>query len=163
MNEIVSLNIALLPPRKSTISEIGQIGEDLALNFLIGRGLRVVCRNFKVAIGRNSKGVAVSGEIDLVMTDGDYLVFVEVKTRTSTEFATPESSVTKRKQRQISRTARIYRRLMKLRGVPYRFDVVAVVLDESGDPRIEHSKSFWIEANLRKPSRDDNYGVRLRR
>lgn len=129
---------------------IGQIGEDFAARFLIRRGLRLVCSNFKVPIGRNRRGVAVSGEIDLIALDEDSLCFIEVKTRSSEEFAAPLAAVDLRKQRQITRTARIYRKIFALQNMKFRFDVVSIVLKKENSPKIEYFKNFWTEAKFRK-------------
>src|SRR4030095_829825 len=101
-------------------------------------------------IGRNSRGVAVTGEIDIVAVDADTLCFVEVKTKASTGFAEPLASVTVRKQRQITRTARIYRRIFGLTEMPYRYDVVSVVLEKNIEPSIDLVKGFWSERKFRK-------------
>jgi putative endonuclease len=106
--------------------------------------------NFKVPIGRNSKGVAVTGEIDIIALDGEKLCFVEVKTRRSDEFATPDVNVDLRKQRQITRTAKVYRRLFNIWNIPHRYDVVTVVMPKGGEPSILVMKGFWNESQFRK-------------
>ena len=106
--------------------------------------------NFKVPIGRNSKGVAATGEIDIIALEGETICFVEVKTRTSDGFAAPLASVTKRKQRQITRTARVYRRVFGVSEMSYRFDVVSIVLQQGMEPAIELIKGFWSESSFRK-------------
>ncbi len=131
-------------------NRVGRIGEDLAAQFFIRRGWRLVCSNFKVPIGRNRRGVAVSGEIDLIALDEDVLCFVEVKTRSSAEFASPLSAVDLRKQRQITRTARIYRKIFGLQSFKFRYDVVSIVLNDKNSPNIEHIKNFWTENKFRK-------------
>ena len=138
--------------RPSTVKTVslGTRGESLAAEYLEANGYRLVLSNFTVPIGRNSRGVAVTGEIDIVAVDGETLCFVEVKTKTSDEFAAPIATVTVRKQRQITRTARIYRRVFGLREMPYRYDVVSLVLGRSSEPRIELIKGFWTESKFRK-------------
>jgi putative endonuclease len=133
-------------------TETGRRGEVLAAEYLQSQGYRLVLSNFKVPIGRNRRGAAVTGEIDLIALDGDVLCFVEVKTRQSADFADPIASVTTRKQRQITRTARLYRRIFRLSEMQYRFDVVAIVLAPGVDPLIELTKDFWSEAKFRKKS-----------
>ena len=131
-------------------SETGQQGERLAAEFLVGQGYRLVLSNFKVPIGRNSRGASVTGEIDIVAVDEDTLCFVEVKTRTSDAFAEPLASVTTRKQRQITRTARVYQRIFGLSTMPRRFDVVSVLLERGARPKIELTQGFWSETKFRK-------------
>jgi putative endonuclease len=150
MSEILTINFEKNDLPVSNTSEIGQIGEDLAAKFLIRRGLRLVCSNFKVPIGRNIRGVAVSGEIDLIALDEDVLCFIEVKTRSSDEFSSPLSAVNLRKQRQITRTARIYRKIFNLQNFKFRYDVVSIVLPKEKSPKIEFFKNFWTENKFRK-------------
>jgi len=111
--------------------------------------------NFKVPVGRNSKGVSVTGEIDIIALDGETLVFVEVKTRRSDEFTPIITSVNLRKQRQIIRTAKVYRRIFGVRDVPYRYDVVTVLMPRGGDTEIELTRGFWSEAKFRKANWND--------
>jgi len=150
MSEILTLNFEQYPAEASSASRIGQLGEDFAARFLIRRGQRLVCSNFKVPIGRNRRGAAITGEIDLIALEGDVLCFVEVKTRSSDEFAAPEAAVDLRKQRQIIRTARIYRKIFGLQIIKFRYDVVSIVLNKVNSPKIEHFKNFWTEAKFRK-------------
>ena len=128
-----------------------------AARFLERRGCRLVLANFKAPVGRNSKGVSVTGEIDLIVLDGDILCFTEVKTRTSAEFSTPLSAVDLRKQRQIIRTARVYRRIFGLDDIKYRYDVVSVVREKNRPPLIEHFQNFWTESKFRKKYRSDEF------
>src|SRR5688572_30463219 len=141
MSEILTLSFEPYPAEPTGTSRIGQIGEDLAARFLIRRGQRLVCSNFKVPIGRNRRGAAITGEIDLIALESDVLCFVEVKTRSSDEFAAPESAVDLRKQRQIIRTARMYRKIFALQNFKFRYDVVSIVLNNEKSPKIEHFKN----------------------
>jgi putative endonuclease len=131
---------------------LGRRGEALAAEHLERCGYRIVAANFSIPIGRNTRGVTVNAEIDLVAYDGPTLCFIEVKTRASDEFAPPQVNVDLRKQRQIARAARGYRRMLGLMGAPYRYDVVTVVLSGNlaGDPRVELLKNFWTDEKLRK-------------
>ena len=99
----------------------------------------------------------INVEIDLVAYEGETLCFIEVKSRASDWFAPPEANVDKRKQRQVARAGRAYRRIFDLAGAPYRYDVVTVVLPsledrEAGAPEFEIQllRSYWTEASLRK-------------
>ena len=150
MPEILTLNFEQKAYPESNTAEIGQTGEDLAAHFLVRRGLRLVCSNFKVPIGRNIRGAAVTGEIDLIALDEDVLCFIEVKTRSSDDFASPLSAVDLRKQRQITRTARIYRKIFNLQNMKFRYDAVSVVLNDKNSPKIEYFKNFWTEDKFRK-------------
>jgi len=135
--------------------ELGDRGEAIAVEFLERSGYRIVAANFTAPIGRNNIGAQVKGEIDIVALDGDTLCFVEVKTRSATDFAGPLSNVDLRKQRVVTRTARVYRRLFNIRNVKHRFDVVTVIDPRSDAPEIELHKSFWTEGRFKKRNWSD--------
>jgi putative endonuclease len=144
--------LSLAQTSEDTRRSLGDAGEQAAARFLEAAGYRIVLTNFKVPVGRNSKGVAVTGEIDIVALDGETLCFVEVKTRRSDEFVALTANVDLRKQRQITRTARLYRRLFNVFEMPFRFDVVTVLMPERSAPQIDLRKGFWSEAKFRKTS-----------
>ena len=150
MSEILSLNQKDIDSPQFSTSKVGQVGEDLAARFLVGNGYRLVLANFKVPIGRNRRGVSVMGEIDLIAFDENVLCFIEVKTRSSDKFATPLAAVDLRKQRQIIRTAKVYRKTFHLAGINFRYDVVSIILRAKGRPEIELFKNFWTEGKFRK-------------
>jgi putative endonuclease len=109
----------------------GRAAEDAALALLQARGLSLLARNYRCRLG----------EIDLVMRDGDALVFVEVRARGSQQHGGAAASVDAHKQRRIQRAARHY--LMThphAAELPARFDVVAI----SG-PDGEND-TLWIRA-----------------
>lgn len=134
----------------SGTKQLGELGEQLAAQFLLESGYRLVAANFKVPIGRNRNGAEVTGEIDVVALDGEMLCFVEVKTRRSDSFAVPSAAVNLRKQRQITRTARVYRRIFRLNDHEHRFDVVSIVIAAGTAPKIELFKGFWNDSKFRK-------------
>ena len=90
------------------------------------------------------------GEIDIIALEGDTICFVEVKTRRSDEFAPVIAAVDIKKQRQITRTAKMYRRIFELEGRKFRFDVVTVLLPKHSEPVVEIVRSFWDEGKFRK-------------
>ena len=94
--------------------------------------------------------MSVTGEIDIIALDGETLCFVEVKTRRSDEFTPIITAVDTRKQRQITRTAKVYRRIFQVREMEYRFDVVTVLMPKHAVPEIELVKAFWNESKFRK-------------
>jgi len=110
---------------------LGEMGERLAVAHLEKLGYRIVATNFILPIGYSLQGRPITGEIDIIAYDETAkpftLIFVEVKTRTRANFAAPEAAVDRRKQRQIVRTARLYRRLMAVQNEPYRYDVVSII------------------------------------
>jgi len=101
---------------------VGDSAEQRALAYLQQQGLRLVCRNYRLAGGPRQRGA----EIDLIMQAPDgTLVFVEVRTRRSAAHGGAAASVLAPKQRRIVRAAQHY--LMSLATLPpCRFDVVAV-------------------------------------
>ena len=145
--------------------ELGRRGERLAADFLLAEGYELVAANFKLGVGRSRRGAVIEAEIDLVAYEGPVLCFVEVKTRRSDWFAAPEANVDLRKQRQITRAARAYRRLLGLAGARHRYDVVSVLLpppDAAGrapSPRLELLRGFWTEEKFRKRRWSDDASV----
>ena len=101
---------------------VGDHAEDRALAHLQQQGLRLVCRNYRLAGGPRQHGA----EIDLIMTAADgSLVFVEVRARRDSTHGGAAASVSAVKQRRLLRAAQHY--LMGLTTLPpCRFDVVAV-------------------------------------
>ena len=140
---------------------LGQRGEAYARAFLEQHGYRIVAANFTLPVGRNLRGAIVTSEIDLVAYDGPILCFIEVKTRSSDWFAPPQVNIDRRKQRQISRAARAYRRMFGVEGEAYRFDAVTVVLPGSDSRQnrlqIELLRNFWTDAQLKKRRRREWY------
>ena len=134
--------------------ELGRHGEELAAAYLLRLGYRIVAANFSVPVGRNRSGAVINVEIDLVAYERRTLCFIEVKSRASSWFAPPQANVDRRKQRQIARAARVYRRMFDLAGAPHRYDVVTVVLrdeeDGGGEFEIQLLRGYWTEDQLRK-------------
>jgi len=151
MSEILSITDKSNGTEATSTSLFGMHGEALASDFLIRKGYQIVVSNFKVPVGRNSKGVSVTGEIDIIATDGDTLCFVEVKTRRSEDFAPAITAVDRRKQRQITRTSKVYRKIFGLENPEVRFDVVTVVIPDHSAPDIKLTKGHWNESVFRKP------------
>lgn len=146
-NEILQTNSSI----------VGEFGEKAATRFLLRQDFRIVSVNFKVPVGRNSRGVAVTGEIDIIAFDADTLCFIEVKTRTSDKFVAPIAAVNLRKQRQIIRTARVYRKVFNLPNISIRYDVVSIVLNGKKSPNIELFKGFWNESKFKKKFWADDF------
>lgn len=141
--------------------ELGRRGEEVAAAYLQQLGYRIVAANFALPVGRNRLGVPINVEIDLVAYHGNTLCFVEVKSRASDWFAPPQVNVDRRKQRQIARAARAYRRMFGLIGEPYRYDVITILFGDEEDarvaPEIELLRSYWTEDQLRKRAWSDRY------
>ncbi len=106
----------------SDTGSIGRQAEKLALDHLEAHGLRKIATNFRCRMG----------EVDLVMRDGDCLVFAEVRFRNQNRYTSAAGSVDRHKQRKIIRTAAAFLgRHPQYSSCAVRFDVVG--LDQSGD------------------------------
>jgi putative endonuclease len=103
--------------------ELGKKGEEVAFRFLKKRGYRIVEKNY----------VCRMGEMDIIAKEKDTLVFIEVKTRTSTHFGPPQLAVTFSKQRQLSKVALNYLKEKHLEEAKSRFDVVAILIGQKGE------------------------------
>ncbi len=107
---------------------LGALGEKKAVEYLKKRRYRIRETNFRCR----------AGEIDIVAQDKDYLVFVEVRTRTGSDFGTPEESVNAAKKERLISVALTY--LQTHTNLPplWRFDVVAIEVNPEGQiSRIE--------------------------
>ena len=106
-------------------TDTGRRGERMAQRYLQGLGYRLLQKNYR------------SGhhEIDLIMADGDTVMFVEVKARSGAAFGTPAEQVTPRKQRFLRLAAEAYLMQAGLSDRPARFDVAEVYLAEN---RVNH-------------------------
>ncbi|MCL6268983.1 YraN family protein [Sansalvadorimonas sp. 2012CJ34-2] len=98
----------------------GKKAEDLALNYLRRKGMKLRERNYACR----------TGELDLIMQDRDTLVFVEVRFRSHRNFGAPEESVDYRKCQRLIRTAQHYMQTYNLTDQqPCRFDIIAIQPD----------------------------------
>ncbi len=115
-----------MPTRRT---QLGQRGEAMARSFLQERGYRILESNYRCRFG----------EIDIVAQDGDQTVFVEVRTRLSTAYGTPEESLTSAKQRHLLAASQEYLQRHDMGGAEYRIDLVSIRLGAgSQGPRIDH-------------------------
>ena len=132
---------------RRSIRDLGQWGEIAAKRHLRKLGYRIVLTNFQAPVGTRIESERRSSEIDIIAYDESSLpatlVFIEVKTRSSVEVATPEAAVDLHKRAQISRAANFYRRLMRVMEEPYRFDVVSIVVTPDMDVQFEIFKDFF--------------------
>ena len=99
---------------------IGNKGENIAAKYLAKQGYKVLQRNYNCHYG----------EVDIVAKDGDYIVFVEVKSRTSTAFCMPREAVDWHKQQRIINCAKSWLVANKKYGSNVRFDVAEVLNGE---------------------------------
>jgi putative endonuclease len=98
--------------------DVGQRGEDIAHRYLRRNGFTVVARNWRPPQG--------GGEIDIVAWERDWLVFVEVKSRTSGEVSAPERAINANKMQVLRRAARDYIRRAGADELRVRFDAISL-------------------------------------
>ena len=114
---------------------LGRWGEKRCEKFLKRKGLKTLARNFSCK----------TGEIDLVMVDTDgSIVFVEVKSRADENFGPAESVITPAKKARLFRTARYFLATNNIEDRPFRFDVVTIVLGQTGPEQIKHYKNAFV-------------------
>jgi len=117
--------------------DTGILGEKLAKDFLKKRGYRILETNYRCP----------QGEIDIVAKHKDWLVFIEVRAKKSSEFGSPEESITPTKRERMRATAAYYQQTHSKLPPLWRIDVVAVELDQNGKPsRIELIENAVSEA-----------------
>ena len=105
--------------------DLGTKSESLAKSYLEEKGYTILTQNFR----------SPWGEIDLIAQKENFLIFVEVRSRTHTALGRPEETITFPKQRRLTKTARLY--LAKHPSLlETRFDIVAIEWDPSGLPHL---------------------------
>ncbi len=102
--------------------DVGILGEKLARDFLKKQGYRILESNYRCP----------QGEIDIIARQKDTLAFIEVRTKTSLEFGSPEESITKTKKERMKATAAHYQQTHSNLPQLWRIDVVAVELNQKG-------------------------------
>jgi putative endonuclease len=113
----------------------GASAEAQAVAFLKLHGYTILQQNFR--FGRY-------GEIDIVCSDDEMLVFVEVKARVSRRFGTPEEAVTPAKQQALRRAAEGYLYVHNITDRTCRFDVIAIEFGEDGVPVLRHLQNAFV-------------------
>lgn len=116
---------------------LGQSGESLAVNFLLHNGYKIVARNY----------TSVSGEIDIIASIDKIIVFVEVKTRTSTEYGLPCEAITRNKIKRIRDTAKRYLHAdacldNRFKDSDIRMDVIEILI-HGKRPYIHHIENAF--------------------
>lgn len=121
---------------------VGEFGEKVASRWLwLEGGCEVLYQNFQAREG---------GEVDIVAREGEILLFIEVKTRTSTTFGRPALAVDAEKQALIIRGARAYMSLLRWPALCFRFDIAEVVLTDQRPPAVTWVRgAFTLPPSLR--------------
>ena len=110
----------------------GARGEESAAEFLRVQGYRILERNYRCPLG----------EVDIIARDGNTIVFVEVKTRTSERFGSPQAAIGPQKQKRMTAIALYYLKGQGWPGKPARFDVAAVSLREGRETVTLYRNAF---------------------
>lgn len=117
-----------------SLQEKGKLGEKIARDFLVKKGYKIVRHRF----------YARQGEIDLIGLKDDLIVFIEVKTRTSDAFGSPEQSINQAKIAKIDRVvSRFFSRYPAYRKYLPCFDVISVELAKN-QAQVRHYKNIMI-------------------
>lgn len=111
----------------------GKIGEDLAEQYLIRKDYYILAKNYHSRFG----------EIDIIASDGEFIVFVEVKTRTQNMFGSPLEAITRNKLSKLVKTSQFYLSQRNLHGQPYRFDAIEIIFGNTEQkPIINHIQNI---------------------
>ena len=114
-------------------NELGRWGEDLATEYLQQHGYRIIERDWKS--GRR--------DIDIIATDGNQVVFVEVKTRRNRLYGDPEEAVDYRKLQNLRLAINHYIKYRRINN-EVRFDIITVVGTIGQQPEIDHIKDVRL-------------------
>jgi len=117
------------------MNNLGQIGEDLAIQCLIRKGYQILEQNFKVPFG----------EIDIIAEKNNCICFVEVKSRKSKKYGLPEEAITPHKRKKIIRVAQFYIKQKQVKNRIFRFDVISVQFDQYILKEIRHITNAFIQ------------------
>ena len=118
---------------EQTTKQIGDKGEDLAASYLEAKGWLIFDRNYRFE----------KAELDIVATDGNYIIFVEVKTRSNTYFGRPEEYVTPTKEGHLNKAAEAWIYERKMETAVCRFDIISIVQKGNSAPEITHYKDAF--------------------
>lgn len=105
-------------------NELGRIGEELAVDYLIDHGYSILAMNWNLHHGC---------ELDIIAKKDECIHFIEVKTRRSAFRTTPEQAINYKKFQNITKAANSYRHQSGLHYMPYQFDSIAIVYRDKHD------------------------------
>lgn len=114
---------------EKTTRQIGNEGEELAAAYLESKGYTILDRNYHFE----------RAEVDIVAYDNEsYIIFAEVKTRSTNRYGEPEEYVDEDKVKNVYKAAEAWIYERKMDGVPVRFDVISILQQEQEAPDIKH-------------------------
>jgi putative endonuclease len=112
-------------------NELGKQGEEIAVSHILKQGYKILDLNWRA--GRN--------EIDIIARDKDFLVIIEVKSRSNDTFTEPEEAVTREKQQALIRAANAYI-FRKNINLETRFDIISIIHNKN-ETRVNHLKDAF--------------------
>jgi putative endonuclease len=110
--------------------DVWHFGEESACQFLRKNGYKIIDRNYRTS----------QGEIDIIARQKGIVLFVEVRTRSSNQFAEPWETIGHRKQKHLRLAAKMYIQEKVIFDAEFRFDVLSITLSDAVKPEIE-----WIQ------------------
>ncbi|TVQ67283.1 MAG: YraN family protein [Balneolaceae bacterium] len=116
------------PDSEKSTRHRGNEAEETAAAYLEAKGWLILDRNYSFQ----------KAEVDIVATDRNYIIFVEVKMRSSVRYGQPEQAVTPAKEKQIRKAAEAWIYERKMETAVSRFDVISIVMHQNEAPRITH-------------------------
>jgi len=118
--------------KRETTCKIGKNGEKLAIQFLKNKGFKIITKNYYTKFG----------EIDIIAEKKDLLIFIEVKTRHTDKFGSPQESITKTKKQKIYLSIKTYLSKNKV-NKQIRFDVIGIKIKRN-KAYINHIKDIYL-------------------
>jgi len=120
---------------KTSNKTLGDLGEGLAVKYLMRHGYRILVRKYRCPFG----------EIDIVAQDKDTLVFVEVRSKCGCEFGLPYETISRTKKGRLEKVALAFQKRFNLLDYDSRFDCVSILFDDEGKAiKMELFKdAFW--------------------
>lgn len=116
-------------------NDIGHEGEQMAKELMESKGYRILEQNWRLG----------HLEMDIICEKGDEIVFVEVKTRTTTfGFMRPEQYVDEQKKRFMVTAANAYIKMKKKLDKSIRFDIVGILIPSTGQPEVTHLENAFV-------------------
>lgn len=110
------------------MNNIGKIGEEIALQYLVKNGYIILEKNLKVTFG----------EIDIIAEKNNCICFVEVKSRNSDKYGLPEEAITQFKKNKIIKVAQLYIKKKHIKNKLFRFDVISINFEKCISRKIRH-------------------------
>ncbi|MEG1286574.1 MAG: YraN family protein [Clostridium sp.] len=108
---------------KAFNKDIGNYGEDLSFEFLKRNGYSILSRNFRNRFG----------EVDIICKKDEVIIFVEIKSRYSSNYGYPIEAITYSKQKQIIKLCKFYIYINNLNNYNFRFDIIEVFLNKDNN------------------------------